>query len=149
MSQTPLPKRRQEIRKTDGLWVIDDTYNANPVSMRSAIETLSRFDAPGKRILVCADMLELGRNAPALHASVGKLLGHSKVDALLTWGRFSRFMTHTARKENPALQAHHCATREELHKRLKGFCRSEDVVLVKGSRAMQMERTVAFLCSIT
>ncbi len=145
INQASFPAGRQEIRRTNGLWVIDDTYNANPVSMRSAIETLSRFDTLGRKILVCADMLELGRKAPAHHASIGKLLAHSKVNALLTWGRFSRFMAQTARKENPTLEAHHCSTREELHQTLKRYCGSQDVVLVKGSRAMQMEKTVAFL----
>ncbi len=139
------PKGRQAVHRNDRFVVIDDTYNANPVSVRSALETLKSLDAKGKKIFVCADMLELGSQSKELHAAIGKSVGQSPIDAVFTIGQFARLISQTVKKENKDLTADHFDTIEGVHNRLKEYCQTGDVILVKGSRGMRMERTVEFL----
>ena len=136
---------RQEIRKTGRFWLIDDTYNANPMSLKSAIRTLSTFHISCKRIFVCADMLELGPRSVALHRSAGKMIGESGVDVVLTIGRHARYIAQGLNRFKGNIKALHCRDLGEVQRRLKEFCRPGDAVLVKGSRGMHMERIVKFL----
>ena len=135
---------RQQIRKVRGCWIIDDTYNANPLSMRSALQTLRCFKAKGRKIFVCADMMELGVQAEKMHSSIGKVAADSQLDLILTHGRFSKYVTQAAKREKNNLLAYHCRTLDQMHKKLLQYCEPGDVILVKGSRGMHMERTVDF-----
>jgi len=136
---------RQEIRKIGRLWLIDDTYNANPMSLKSAIRTLDTLYIRGKRIVICADMLELGPRSVALHRSAGEMIGRSHADVVLTTGRHARYITQGLNRFKGNIKALHCRDLKEVQKRLKRFCRPGDAILVKGSRGMHMERVVAFL----
>jgi len=136
---------RQEIKKVGRIWLIDDTYNANPISFESAINTLDALRIKGKRIVVCSDMLELGSQSKALHQSAGKMIGQSATDMVLTIGRHARHIAQTLKQSNGNIEAVHCNDLKEVHQRLKKVCRPGDAVLVKGSRGMHMERTVKFL----
>ena len=115
-------KGRQAVHRDGRFVVIDDTYNANPVSVRSALETLKALQTKGKKILVCADMLELGSQSQELHCAIGKSVGHSPVDAVFTIGRFAHFISQAARNENKDLSASHFDTSEGVHNRLKEYC---------------------------
>lgn len=137
---------RQAIKKVHGFWLIDDTYNANPVSLRSALGTLSSFNkGQGRRILVCADMLELGSRSKDLHRSMGRLAADSGVDLILTYGKFSEGVSRAAHLKNPGIPVFHSSRLSGIHKKLLSFCRPGDTILVKGSRGMRMERTIHFL----
>ena len=139
------PDGRQVANKIGHYWVIDDTYNSNPVSLRSAIRTLSQLRIQGRRIFVCSDMLELGKRAKDLHCFIGQLISDSNLDLLLTKGKMSRWIAQTAKKRCKNLIVSHCDSFETLHKKLINYLRPGDAVLVKGSRRMCMERTIAFL----
>lgn len=139
------PKGRQAVHRNSRFTVIDDTYNANPVSVRSALKTLGSFNGNGKKIFVCADMLELGFRSRELHSQIGKSIGKSPVDAVFTIGQCARLISQTAKRVNKSLTADHFDTLEGMHHRLKEYCQRGDIVLVKGSRGMRMERTVEFL----
>ncbi len=136
---------RQAIEKVGGCWVIDDTYNANPVSFRSAIETLKSLNNPGRKVVVCADMLELGKESHRLHYAMGETLAQAHPDMVLSMGRFSKFLLKGIKSNHNGIEAHHCRDLDMIHSRLNKFCRPGDAILVKGSRAMRMERTVQFL----
>jgi UDP-N-acetylmuramoyl-tripeptide--D-alanyl-D-alanine ligase len=136
---------RQAIKRTSDYWIIDDTYNANPVSMRSALQTLGDLRRKGRKVLVCGDMLELGAQAPELHWEMGRLAAERGVDVVLTFGSLSRYLGEGARKTNPQVAAYHSLTRRRMHQRIQDICQPGDTILVKGSRGMQMELTVAFL----
>ncbi len=138
-------ERRQALKKVKGFWIIDDTYNANPVSFRSAIETLNTFRTPGRKILVCGDMLELGKSASHLHRSMGELAACANLDLILTYGHFSQSLSRAAGTKNPHIHTFHYHQLAAIHRKLQNYCRPGDVVLVKGSRGMRMERTVDFL----
>ena len=129
----PVAGRMQHKQMSDGTLLIDDTYNANPDSVRVAIDVLGRM--AGKRVLVLGDMGEIGDNGPALHADAGIYAREQGLDALITLGEASR-----AAAAAFGTGAHACASVDEVVAALRGLRAS--CVLVKGSRFMRMERVV-------
>ncbi|RQH01038.1 UDP-N-acetylmuramoyl-tripeptide--D-alanyl-D-alanine ligase [Paraburkholderia dinghuensis] len=122
-----------------GATVIDDTYNANPDSVRAAIDVLAANAAP--RVLVLGDMGEVGDNGPAFHQEVGAYAKERGIDALYTLGDAARDTS-----EAFGANAMHAAGVGELVNALAGAgYGSRATILVKGSRFMQMERVVAAL----
>ena len=118
-----------------GARLIDDTYNANPMSMKAAIDVLSGVE--GKRIFVMGDMAELGVDAPSMHAEIGQYAKDAGVENFFALG----VLSHGAVKafgEN----AEHFESVDELVEALKKAMNAEVTVLVKGSRSMRMERVV-------
>jgi UDP-N-acetylmuramoyl-tripeptide--D-alanyl-D-alanine ligase len=118
-----------------GATVLDDTYNANPDSVRAAIAVLAAL--PGRRILVLGDMGELGAGAEAYHVQAGEYARAAGVDALYTLGELA---AHAARAFGRG--ARHCPRIEELLAEAGRALAPDVTVLVKGSRFMQMERVV-------
>jgi len=143
ISRFQFREARQEIIKNGRFWLIDDTYNANPLSLKSAVTTLNNLHIKGKRIIVCADMLELGPRSKALHQLAGRMIADSAVNAVFTFGRYARYITESLNRSN-GIEAVHCNDLNEVHRQLKSYCTPGDAVLVKGSRDMNMERTVVF-----
>ncbi len=137
--------RRQEIREIGGVTLIDDTYNSNPVSVRNALKTFDSLSAPGKKIFITADMLELGARSMPLHREKGRWIANSSVDVAITVGKFSRYAAERIRAENSRIDVFHHASVTGIPQRLKKLCAPGDIVLVKGSRGMKMERVVEFL----
>ncbi|MGB4812968.1 MAG: UDP-N-acetylmuramoyl-tripeptide--D-alanyl-D-alanine ligase [Methylophilaceae bacterium] len=115
--------------------VIDDTYNANPDSMRAAIDVL--VQQPGDKVMVMGDMGELGVDAPRLHAEIGTYAKKSGVDTLLVLGNISLEAANSFGEK-----AHHFVTIEALVDSLKKRMKKNTTILVKGSRFMKMERVV-------
>ncbi len=136
---------RLALRRTPaGVTLLDDSYNANPESASAAISTLTARGRGGRSVAVLGDMLELGADAAALHAKIGRTAAECGVDVLVAVGPLS---VHTARA---AADAGVGKTVEVLDpgdapERVCGLVRPGDTVLVKGSRAMRMERVVAAL----
>ena len=136
---------RFETKNIGPLTVVNDTYNANPLSLMSAVETMNQMPARGKKILILGDMLELGKQSKRLHHQVGELIARTSIQCVMTFGRDSEYITQSIRKNNDQMRAVHHASMNGLCQKLKGISQSGDVVLVKGSRAMRMERIVDFL----
>jgi len=132
----PVGGRMQPRPLADGFQLIDDSYNANPDSVRAAIDVLAGLD--GRRILVLGDMAEVGDQGPAMHAEVGAYARQCGVDALLTLGPAAR---GAAQAFGP--QARACDSFEELLPHL--LAARPGHILVKGSRSMRMERVVQAL----
>ena len=122
-----------------GARVVDDSYNANPDSVRMAVEVLCQ--APGRRLLVLGDLGELGPEAGRLHGELGIFASDRGVDMVFTCGVLSEA---TARAFGTG--GCHFETQEALLETLRELLRAEDTVLVKGSRAAAMEKVVAALC---
>ena len=118
--------------------VIDDTYNANPDSVRAAIDVLAQ--ASGKKILVLGDMGEVGAEGSAYHEEIGAYAKQCGIDTLYTLGRL---VAHSSTMFGDG--AHHFDQIEPLLKNLESAVTSSSTVLVKGSRFMKMERVVANL----
>ncbi|HSN39468.1 MAG TPA: UDP-N-acetylmuramoyl-tripeptide--D-alanyl-D-alanine ligase [Burkholderiales bacterium] len=118
-----------------GATLIDDTYNANPESMRAAVAVLAR--APGSKLLVLGDMGELGPDAPALHAEIGQLAREAGIERLFTLGDLSARATQAF-----GGNARHFSRIEDLLAEIENLLAPGVTILVKGSRFMQMERVV-------
>ncbi len=127
--------RLQRRAGRNGALLIDDTYNANPDSMRAAIDVLAGL--PGRRILVMGDMGETGEAAGQLHDEIGGYAKSRGIDRLFALGELSVAAAH-----NFGGGAMHCRTLEELSAALKAELGPDVAVLVKGSRFMRMERVV-------
>jgi UDP-N-acetylmuramoyl-tripeptide--D-alanyl-D-alanine ligase len=122
-----------------GVVLIDDCYNANPMSMRAAIDDLAET-APGRRVAVLGDMLELGPDAPRLHREIGEHAAARGVELLLTVGPLAAEMGHAFAGESHAVSNAQAAA--EL---LPALLRAGDTVLVKGSRGVGLEQVAATL----
>ncbi len=130
--------RRLEI---DGRIVFDDTYNANPESMRAGIEHILKMSAAGKRIAVLADMLELGELSEQAHREVIEFALQSGLDSVMLFGPH---MQEAAQQfTNRALRWFE--NKSELAETLKNSTGAGDIILIKGSRGMRMEEIIAFL----
>jgi UDP-N-acetylmuramoyl-tripeptide--D-alanyl-D-alanine ligase len=116
-----------------GVLVIDDSYNANPASMRAAIAVLA--STSGRKVLVLGDMGELGNDAGRLHEEIGEFAKQSGIDQLFALGELSQ---HTVLAFGS--RARHFATPATLIEALNSYLQPDTTILVKGSRFMKMER---------
>ncbi len=131
----------------NGLEIINDSYNSNPLSMRMALEAIRQYPARA-RWVVSGDMLELGSDAPRFHEMVGKLIAASAVEGLVTFGELSKHTLSAAMRGGmDARSLWHCASHDEIAGILKRVTKEGDIVLVKGSRSMKMESVIEKLQS--
>lgn len=139
--------RLRLIEGINGSFIIDDTYNASPSAMDAALETLHTVKSEGRKIAVLGDMLELGKYTEEAHRRVGEVA--SKVaDMLITVGIRSKFTYASANEHGMKKTAlHHCPTAEEAATFLEKKIQKGDLILVKGSQAMRMERVVKKIMS--
>lgn len=145
----PLPGRMQLLVGVRGSWIIDDTYNAAPESMIAALQTLETLESVhGKRIAVLGDMLELGEETVAAHERVAETAKNA-ADVVITVGQRGKIIAERLRslgfsKENLHVCDRSLGEREEENpgRILEKLLKKGDVALVKGSRAMHMERIV-------
>nr|WP_208296241.1 UDP-N-acetylmuramoyl-tripeptide--D-alanyl-D-alanine ligase [Telluria antibiotica] len=137
----PVSGRLQRKQATCGATVIDDSYNANPDSVRAAIDVLAQYPAP--RILVLGDMGEVGTQGPEFHQEIGAYAASRGIDTVLATGDLARHMTGSG--------AQHYEQFDELLAALdqRLGSKSDATVLVKGSRFMKMERVVQHLIAST
>jgi UDP-N-acetylmuramoyl-tripeptide--D-alanyl-D-alanine ligase len=133
--------RQRIIKGADGVTVIDDSYNAAPRSVLAALDVLR--DAPGRKVAVLGDMFELGSAEESGHREVGERAA-AVADVLVAVGRRSAFTAEAARAAGMDAVVH-VETGDEAVAAVRDVVRSGDTVLVKGSRAMRMERVVEAL----
>lgn len=134
---------RSNLIHKHGITVIDDCYNANPVSMKASIDVLA--NAPGRKIAVLGDMGELGEQERELHAMVGRHFAGKKIDALFAVGVLAGEIAEAVRACSPDTQVFETKTKEELTARLLAYRKSGDTVLVKASHFMGFEDVVLAL----
>jgi len=143
-----LPPMRMETRSVAGVTLINDAYNANPVSLEAAARTLSRMECAGRKILVVGDMLELGAKSEELHHDLGKTIAGFRFDYLLGRGEHAGTLLDAAvtggmDKGDVRL----AGTNEELAATVLGVVSPGDTVLIKGSRGMQLEQVAELLAT--
>lgn len=123
--------------------IIDDCYNANPVSMKAALDVLMK--AKGRTIAVLGDMGELGRDEKKLHYEVGAYAAEKQVDALFCCGELSREMARGAMEGGACGEVFHFLKKEDLRKALEDYRKAGDTILVKASHFMEFPEIVRFL----
>jgi UDP-N-acetylmuramyl pentapeptide synthase len=133
--------KRMQVLNYGGVLIYNDTYNANPDSMISALKTLASARVPGKKIAVLGDMRELGGSGQEEHSRVGREAAQLQINYVLTYGELARFIHEAANIE----WALHYEQKNMLAEYLAELIAPGDAVLVKGSRGMKMEDIVTFL----
>lgn len=130
---------RSNLMEVGGMVVIDDCYNANPVSMRASLDVLAY--GLGRRVAVLGDMGELGENEKRLHYGVGVYAAEKQIDTIFCAGALSAEIARGARDAG-AKQVFHYETREEMTAQLLKYLQEGDTVLVKASHFMEYPRVV-------
>jgi len=138
--------RRLEKKEIGELTVFDDTYNANPDSARASVRVLAGMHGHRRRVLVLGDMLELGELAAELHHAIGVEAAGSGIDLLLLVGELTRATAAGAMEGGlPSHRIAHFATVEDASNGVPGLLGGGDLVLIKGSRRVGLERLVSRL----
>ena len=132
-----MSNNRMNTIKTTKFTIINDTYNANPDSVKSAIKTLGTFK--NRKVAILGDMLELGENEIKYHQEIGEFC-NEKIDVLITIGVLSKNMFDKFTKEK-----YYFKTNEEAETKLKDILKQDDVILVKASHSMKLDTIVNFL----
>jgi len=141
LASTPLTKARLQLREIHGVQFLDDSYNANPESMKAALRTLLELEADGKRIAVLGPMGELGEETERGHAEVGETAAALGVDLLISIGEIGAKISEAA-KAAGLERAANVASSEDAAEMLAETAVAGDLVLVKGSRAARTERVL-------
>jgi UDP-N-acetylmuramoyl-tripeptide--D-alanyl-D-alanine ligase len=141
-----VPMRMEIVELGGGKTLINDAYNANPISMERALETLAEVKGKGRAIAVLGDMLELGDYAAEAHQQLGKRVGELSIDLLFTFGEWAPVVSATAVRyglpmEKTKVVQHHA----EAISILQEVMTNGDWALIKGSRGMAMEKIVTGL----
>ena len=142
------PPMRWESTSVGPYTVINDAYNANPLSMRAALETFAGTDAPAGKVACVGDMLELGTESAALHRAVGEASGNGPWRLLIAIGPESRALLEGAIAAGyPPSQTAWFPSAAEAAAELPLLLRAGDTLLLKASRGMALEALIQSLCS--
>lgn len=141
---SPLVGRGKEIYLRGNRILLDETYNANPLSLEYS---LSRFRNRGKKLfLILGDMLELGKDARDIHRNTGKIVASFKPDFLVTYGNLSRYISEEVRRITGQKNIYHFDNKELLIEFFQRFEIPKNIIIfVKGSRGLKMEDILQLL----
>ena len=143
LSTFRLPPMRMERIEVGSIVILNDAYNANLESMRAALREFSQLTVPGRKIVVCGDMLELGEQSDEMHRAIGRRIATYHFDFLLAVGDEARHLARGAAaggmREDCVL---HCPNTEAAQLALPGLLRDGDTILLKASRRMALENLV-------
>ena len=122
--------------------IIDDTYNSSPFACESALKTLKEIKSAGRKIAILGDMLELGKHTHGAHENIGKI-AKENADMLVVVGQRAKAVKEGA-QENGMNESNifEFLDAKEAGEFLKTFIQKGDIVLIKGSQGMRMERAV-------
>lgn len=146
---------RSHVIRTGRLTLIDDCYNANPVSMKAAIDLLHMTDASEvageqvrlhknmRKVAILGDMFELGKDEAALHREVGIYAADKDIDVVICVGELCKYMYEGARSVgNPSVKSYYYENKEKLFAEIWEIIHDGDIVLIKASHAMQFEEII-------
>lgn len=139
----PFMAGRNHIINTDKIIILDDCYNANPVSMKAAIDVLGL--GIGRKVAIVGKMGELGSDEKELHYEIGSYLAASDTDVIIAVDQLAEEIIHALSDAGSRKEAHWFATKEELIPRLKDLIKEGDNVLVKASNSLGFEEIVEAL----
>ena len=141
----PTLPMRAELLQIGTLTVLNDCYNANPASMKNALDLLANIGSSENRrmVFICGDMAELGRQSEHLHTELGECVGQAKVQLLLAVGEFAQVTAEAAKRTaRHDFQAECFEDTASVCNNLEEFIKEDDIVLVKASRVARLERAV-------
>ena len=120
--------------------LIDDTYNANPPSVKNALRTLSSLKVEGRKVAVLGDMLELGEASEDLHREIGKFVSKTDIEVVMFFGTEMEKAYQEAKGSD--VKAMHFSDKEALIEEVLKWAKDKNIILIKGSRGMHMEEVV-------
>lgn len=138
-------KGRQQIFELRGVTVIDDSYNASPVSMKAGLEVLCSMEGDGRKTAILADMKELGPDAPEFHREIGVYIAEHPVDQIVLLGELAAEIGHELSDRAPSIPVKQCDNLEQVEQWLDGNLKPGDCVLFKGSNSMKLSGAVKYL----
>jgi UDP-N-acetylmuramoyl-tripeptide--D-alanyl-D-alanine ligase len=142
LASAPLTKARLQIKEVNGVQFLDDSYNANPDSMKAALQTLVELDTDGKKIAVLGEMRELGKETQRGHEEVGEAAASLGVDRLIGIGEMGAVIARAAEKAGLE-KSHAVGSTSEAADLLIDIAGPGDLVLIKGSRLARTEDVIA------
>lgn len=143
----PAPMRMEKLFH-EGILILNDTYNANPSSMKVALNALKEIAGTGRKIAVLGDMLELGSWSEKAHRGIGEVIASLGIDLLWVLGPYSKFISLGALEKGMAKDCIFLGdSHEQVIENLRQKLREGDTILVKGSRGMKMDKIVMGIIS--
>jgi UDP-N-acetylmuramoyl-tripeptide--D-alanyl-D-alanine ligase len=142
----PGPGRGKVHHLERNIQLVDESYNSSPAALASVLDTLRLSEPRGRKVLVVGDMLELGRVEGALHRAAGKRAAQAGVRVLFTVGPLARVASETARRAGVA-EVYHYSDSTRASESIPEFVKDGDLIVVKGSRSVRLERVVDALRS--
>lgn len=136
-------KGRQQIHEFQGMTIIDDSYNASPVSMKAGLEVLSSMKPGARKIAVLADMKELGPDTVEFHREIGRYIAEHPVDQVLLYGELAAAIGQGIREAGGQSPFQLCDNLEQVEEWLKREAKNGDCILFKGSNSMKLGEAVA------
>jgi UDP-N-acetylmuramoyl-tripeptide--D-alanyl-D-alanine ligase len=141
LASTPLTKARLQIKEINGVQFLDDSYNANPDSMKAALQTLVELESDGKRIAVLGEMRELGSETQRGHEEVGQAAAAFGIDHLIGIGEMGAVIARAA--ENAGLEkSATVGSTSEAAELVRSIAAPGDLILIKGSRLARTEDVI-------
>lgn len=143
LRQIKITNMRLELSEgVNGIKLINDAYNASPLSMKAAISLIHDLQPTGKKIVVLGDMLELGEKEIEYHEEIGRFLQADKVDYVFTYGKLGEHIATGAKEHLSADKVLAFQDKDQLIKELRSILTEGDILLVKGSRGMKLEEVI-------
>jgi UDP-N-acetylmuramoyl-tripeptide--D-alanyl-D-alanine ligase len=143
------PDMRLQLQPTGGVTVLNDAYNANPASMKAALETASLLPTSGRRIAILADMLELGKSSDRFHREIGEFAATLPFHAVVCIGPQAKVIVEAAKaKGMQADRISHFPDSAAAALEVPKWLDNGDLVLLKGSRGMRLERIATAIAEI-
>ena len=131
---------RVNVIKKNGFTIVDDCYNANPVSMKASIDVLAY--AKGRKVAILGDMFELGQDEVKLHGSIGEYIAATDTNFLITIGNLSNNINILAKENNFSGEMIHFNTLDEFLVHWPEYLHTNDTILVKASHGMHLEKII-------
>ncbi len=140
LENAAVEENRMAVFEKDAMIIINDCYNASPISVASALDTLQHIAhaKSARSVAILSDMLELGQNAAKMHCQVGMDAKQKNIDCLLAFGTLAKHIC----KGFGAEKSVYFEDKQQMVKHIKGYLKKGDVVLLKGSRANKMEEII-------
>jgi len=138
--------RQQYLAGRKNSKIIDDSYNSAPESAKMALETLDRLAGKGRRVVIFGDMLELGRESLPAHQEIGQEAA-KVADLMIFVGQNAKTMARAARKERPEKLVSWFKNYQAANKKILPLIKKNDIILIKGSQKIRLEKVVAKLLS--
>lgn len=137
--------RAEMVKGSNGITIINDAYNSSPTALKAAIQLVEELQGYAKKIIVIGDMLELGEEERQFHEEIGVALNSDHIDYIYTYGPLAEHISNKARLTFAPDRVYHMNDKKQIAAHILQTCDEQDLVLVKGSRGMQLEHIVSLL----